>query len=208
MPTPAPAPQRSEPAGADFQAAWAAFCEGAEIAPGELDPPSLETMRQLGAFYRQSVLGLSDLFRDRASFKDEFRLERTQIGIGRNNPMKHLPPFDAGKMMLKKPMPGFLGAEEAVRDALEDVKRHQLAMLAGVQHALRAVFERLSPQTVDAAVKKLDAGKSLQWLGRGTDPWTVYQTMFQTLKQEAGSSASSVMSIAFREGYESFLRRH
>jgi predicted component of type VI protein secretion system len=57
-------------------------------------------------------------------------------------------------------------------------------------------------------VKKLDAGKSLQWLGRGTDPWTVYQTMFQTLKQEAGSSASSVMSIAFREGYESFLRRH
>ncbi|HEX8223815.1 MAG TPA: type VI secretion system-associated FHA domain protein TagH [Allosphingosinicella sp.] len=201
------APPAADPS-SDLAAAWRAFCEGAEIAPDDLDPPSLDSMRRLGAFYRQTVLGLADLMSDRASFKDEFRVARTQLGAGRNNPIKLLPPFEAGKMMLKAPLGGYLGAEETVREGLEDVKRHQLAMLAGVQHALRTLFERLSPEAVEAGVKALDARDGPKWLRRGADPWTIYQTMFQSLKQEAGSSASSVMSVAFRDGYESFLRRN
>lgn len=200
--------ERPRAPGGELAAAWSAFCEGAEIAPAELDPPSLEMMRELGAMYRQVVLGLSDLIRDRASFKHDFRVERTEVDIGPNNPMKHMLPYDAAKMMLNKPLPSFLGAEDSVRDGLEELKRHQLAMLAGVQHALRSVFEQLSPATVESTVRKLDASKGPNWLGRGTDPWAVYQTMFQTLEQEAGSSASGVMSTAFREGYEAFLRRH
>ena len=184
---------------------WAAFCEGAGIDPADLRT-SPDAMRRLGVLYRQVVLGLSDLIQDRAAFKDEFRVERTQLSFGRNNPLKHLPPLESAKLLLDNPLPGFMGAEDAVRSGLEDVKKHQLALLAGVQHALRAVFQRLSPAEVDRVMKKATGEKRGFSFGRGVDPWSVYQTMFEALRTDATSNVNSVMSVAFREGYEAFLK--
>ena len=193
--------------GADIPdaAGWAAFCEGAGIESTDLRT-SPDAMRRLGVLYRQVVLGLSDLIQDRASFKDEFRVERTQLSFGRNNPLKYLPPLDSAKLLLADPLPGFMGSEEAVRTALEDVKKHQLALLAGVQHALRAVFQRLAPSEVDRVMKKAAGEKRGLSLRRGVDPWSVYQAMFEALRQDATSNVNSVMSLAFREGYEAFLK--
>jgi len=185
---------------------WAAFCEGAGIDSSELRT-SPDAMRKLGILYRQVVLGLSDLIQDRAAFKDEFRVERTQLSFGRNNPIKYLGPLDSAKLLLADPMPGFMGSEDAVRAALEDIKRHQYAMLAGVQHALRTVFERLSPAEVKRMMDKAAHDKRGFGFGRGVNPWTVYQTMFEALRQDAASNVNSVMSAAFREGYEAFLRK-
>jgi type VI secretion system FHA domain protein len=184
--------------------AWAAFCEGAGIDPAELRR-SPDAMRRLGVLYRQVVLGMSDLIQDRAAFKNEFRVERTQLSFGRNNPLKHLPPLDSAKLLLADPMPGFMDAEDALRSAFEDVKKHQLAMLAGVQHALTAVFERLSPQEIERVMAKALGEKKGFSFSRGVNPWTVYQTVFEALRRDATSNVNSVMSVAFREGYEKFL---
>lgn len=162
-------------------------------------------MERLGVLYRQVVLGLSDLIQDRAAFKDEFRVERTQLAIGRNNPLKHLPPHEAARLLLGDPLPGFMDAESAVRGALEDIKKHQLAMLAGVQHALAAVFERLAPAEIEALIGRAASGRRLPF-GR-PDPWTVYKTVFEALKVDATNNVNSVMSVAFREGYEAFMKR-
>ena len=200
-PTP---PMVSAPTDADGSAPdWAAFCAGAGLDPASFRT-SAQTMRRLGVLYRQVVLGLSDLIQDRAAFKDEFRVERTQLSFGRNNPLKHLPPLDSAKLLLADPLPGFMDAEEAIRAGLEDVKRHQLALLAGVQHALKAVFERLSPGEVQRVMAKATSKRGL--LGRGVDPWSVYQTMWEALRTDATSNVNSVMSVAFREGYEAFLK--
>jgi len=200
-PAPAPAPS---PTGTPPPADWAAFCEGAGIDAADLRT-SPDTMRRLGVLYRQVVLGLSDLIQDRAAFKDEFRVERTQLSFGRNNPLKHLAPLDSAKLLLADPLPGFMDAEAAVRAGLEDVKRHQLALLAGVQHAMKTVFERLSPAEVERVMGRATAKRGL--LGRGVDPWAVYRTMWEALRADAASNAASVMSVAFREGYEAFLRQ-
>jgi type VI secretion system FHA domain protein len=142
---------------------------------------------------------------DRAAFKDEFRVERTQLSIGKNNPLKHLPPLDAAKVLLGEPLPGFLSTEETVRAAFEDIKKHQLAMLAGVQHALSAVFERLSPPEIEKLIETAGQKKSMSFF-RGIDRWSVYQTVFEALRRDAVSNANGVMSVAFREGYENFLK--
>ncbi|QZH74564.1 MAG: type VI secretion system-associated FHA domain protein TagH [Erythrobacter sp.] len=196
---PAPAPVPVATAGA---ADWSAFYEGAGMGPGELRL-SPDAMRRLGVMYRQVVLGMSDLMRDRAEFKDEFRVERTQLAIGRNNPLKHLPPQDAAKVLLGDPLPGFQDSEEAIRGAFEDLKRHQLAMLAGVQRALQAVFDRLSPEEIEKLTITANASKKL--LSLKVDPWDIYRTVFQALKKDATSNANGVMSVAFREGYEDYL---
>lgn len=206
-PSPVAAPPVAAPApGPAIDAAgWAAFFEGAGLAPGEVHL-SPDAMHRLGVLYRQVVLGLWDIIQDRAAFKDEFRVERTQLSIGRNNPLKHLPPLDAAKLLLGDPLPGFMGAEDAVRTAFEDIKKHQLAMLAGVQQALSAVFDRLSPQEIDALAQKAAGQRKGLPFGRGISPWSVYLTVFEALKKDATSNANGVMSVAFREGYERFLK--
>ena len=202
----APAAPKSPPqSGPSDAAGWAAFCEGAGLTQEEMRG-SPDAMRRLGTLYRQVVLGLSDLIQDRAAFKDEFRVERTQLSFGRNNPLKHLPALESAKLLLGDPLPGFMPAEDAVRSAFEDVKKHQLAMLAGVQHALTAVFERLAPAEVERIMKKAAATRKGLPFGRGVNPWTVYQTIFDALRLDAASNVNSVMSVAFREGYEAFLK--
>ena len=192
-------------AAATGDADWAAFCEGAGMAADELRL-SPDAMHRLGVLYRQVVLGLSDLIQDRAAFKDEFRVERTQLSMGRNNPLKHLPPLDSAKILLGEPLPGFMPASDAVRTAFEDIKKHQLAMLAGVQHALNSVFERLSPAEIEKLMEKAAGSKRGLPFTRGINPWTVYQTVFEALRRDAVSNVNSVMSVAFRDGYEKFLK--
>lgn len=198
-------PVRQAPATGGEEPDWAAFCAGAGLEAGELKL-SPDAMHRLGVLYRQVVLGLSDLIQDRAAFKDEFRVERTQLSMGRNNPLKHLPPLDTAKILLGDPLPGFMPADDAVRTAFEDIKKHQLAMLAGVQHALSAVFDRLSPAEIEKLMEKASGGKRGLPFTRGVNPWTVYQTVFEALRRDAVSNVNSVMSVAFRDGYEKFLR--
>jgi type VI secretion system FHA domain protein len=201
---PPPPPASTAPAGSDA-ADWAAFCEGAGIEISELRR-SPDAMRRLGILYRQVVLGLADLIQDRAAFKNEFRVERTQLSIGRNNPLKYLPALDTAKLLLGDPLPGYMEGGEAVRTGFEDVKKHQMAMLAGVQHALNAVFDRLSPQEIDRVMKKAAGEKRTLPFSRGVNPWTVYQAVFEALRTDSTSNVNGVISGAFREGYERFLK--
>lgn len=202
--TPAPAPVAGA-APAAGGADWAAFHEGAGLSPDELQLPP-DAMYRLGVLYRQVVLGLCDILQDRAAFKDEFRVERTQLSIGKNNPLKHLPALDAAKVLIGKGLPGFMDTEEAVRTSFEDVKKHQMAMLAGVQRALLVAFDRLSPQEIEKFTEKAGAHKK-GLLGRKPDTWAVYITVFEALKRDATSNANGVMSVAFREGYENFMKQ-
>lgn len=201
---PVPAPRAATTP--DAEADWAAFCEGAGISLDELRR-SPDAMRRLGVLYRQVVLGLSDLVRDRAAFKSEFRMEATMLAMGRNNPLKMLDPVDTARLLLADPLPGFMPADEAVRAAFEDIKKHQMAMLAGVQHALTAVFKRLAPAEIERLKEKAEGERRGLPFKRGVDAWTVYRTVFEALRIDATSNANSVMSLAFREGYEAFLKR-
>lgn len=205
--SPSPFPPASPPpaAGAAGGADWAAFYEGAGFTPEDLKLPP-DAMYRLGVLYRQVVLGLCDILQDRATFKDEFRVERTQLSMGRNNPLKHLPAFDAAKVVIGQPLPGFMDGEEAVRTSFEDIKKHQMAMLAGVQNALTTAFSRLSPQEMEKLVEKAQ-GEKKGFLGkRGIDRWSLYVTVYENLRRDATSNANGIMSSAFREGYEKFMK--
>jgi len=201
---PPPPPPAAAPAPAVDAASWAAFYEGAGFTPEELKLPP-DAMYRLGVFYRQAMLALCDILQDRATFKDEFRVERTQMAGGRNNPLKHLPAFEAAKVVLGKPLPGFMDGEEALRTAFEDIKRHQMAMLAGVQNALTTVFSRLSPAEMEKLVAAAE-GEKKGLFARRTDRWSIYVTIYENLRKDATSNANGVMGSAFREGYEKFTK--
>lgn len=204
-PSPEPANAPNAAAGGPDAAGWAAFYEGAGFTPDEMKLPP-DAMYRLGVMYRQVVLGLCDILQDRATFKDEFRVERTQLSVGRNNPLKHLAAFDAAKVVIGQPLPGFMDGEEAVRTSFEDIKKHQMAMLAGVQNALTTAFSRLSPAEMEKLVEQAESQKK-GFLGRrGIDRWSIYVTVYENLRKDATSNANGIMSSAFREGYEKFMK--
>ncbi len=204
MPAPAPVPVAAARAAGGTQD-WSKFYEGAGLSPDDV-PLDDDALFKLGQMYRQMVLGLCDILQDRAAFKDEFRVERTQLSIGRNNPMKHLPAIEVAKVLLGKPLPGFMGLDEALRTSLEDLKKHQLAMLAGVQNALLVVFDRLAPAEIERFAGKVENQKRTLLGRREPDKWAVYMTVFEALRRDATGNANGVMSVAFREGYENFMR--
>ena len=204
-PSPPPVDVAAAPAASTGMPDWSQFYEGAGLNPQDL-PLAPDALFKLGQMYRQMVLGMCDILQDRAAFKDEFRVERTQLSIGRNNPLKHLPAIEVAKVLLGKPLPGFMDMEESLRTSLEDLKKHQLAMLAGVQNALLVVFDRLAPAEIERFAGKVENQKRGLLGRREPDRWAVYMTVFEALRRDATGNANGVMSVAFREGYETFMK--
>ena len=66
------------------------------------------------------------------------------------------------------------------------------------------MFDRLSPEEIDKLTERANGNKNL--LSRKVDSWSLYATVYDALKKDATSNANGVMSVAFREGYEDYLK--
>ncbi len=184
----------------------AAFLEGAGLDPASFrDDDPVELMRRAGAAYRQSVLNFCDILRDRSFLKNEFRIERTLIGVEANNPLKFSDPREAAAKLLKAPERGFLDGQSALREAGEDIKKHQIAVLAGVRFALETLLDRFRPSSILKRAAK-EQGERRRLMGSG-DPvkqaWSKFETLHEVCAEEASTSSDGFVNRAFRAGYES-----
>src|SRR5262249_18234587 len=106
-------------------------------------------MRLVGEMFREMVAGLREVLMSRTAFKSEFRLERTMIQQTQNNPLKFsISADDAMQVLLRRPGPGYLPPLEAVREGVEDIKAHQVAVVAGLQVALTALLREFNPESL------------------------------------------------------------
>ncbi|MEM6897631.1 MAG: type VI secretion system-associated FHA domain protein TagH, partial [Pseudomonadota bacterium] len=111
---PAGAPTAAPVAGADG-AAVATFLKalGADDVP---IPPqqTVPTMQRMGEVMRMMIEGLREILMTRQSIKSEFRIERTMIQTGGNNPLKFsLSAEQAIETMVKPTAKGYLTAQAA-----------------------------------------------------------------------------------------------
>ena len=96
-----------------------------------------------------------------AALKREMRAELTMIVSRENNPLKFSPNVDVAlQHLLGPPAPGFMPAAPAVRDAFDDLRAHQLGVMAGMRAALdggeRDVAGRTHAFGAAAGVELLD----------------------------------------------------
>ena len=99
-------------------------------------------MERLGGVYRQAVLGIADLMRERTTLRNEYRMVHTAVQPEGNNPFKWVPPQRIAVELLRDEDGGYTTGERALNDALHDVKAHLLCMLAGMRAALSADIRR------------------------------------------------------------------
>lgn len=169
-PTPAPKPMGdlpSEPFSSDEPLHPAAV---AETAPAQ-DPflegflkgaglsedamlliPLRELGEMLGKCVRLGTHEMMQMLQDRSAVKlfvaQEDRTMRVAAG---NNPMKFMTdPDQAFETMFVTPRDGYLSGEDAFENALNDIRRHQMAMMAAVQPAMADMLAGLDPDQIEA----------------------------------------------------------
>jgi len=138
-----------------------AFCDGASLDSSQLageDPD--EIMRRVGAIYRHTLVGVSDLMAERDRARSHYDLQRTRIGGTGNNLFKWASTQRLAVDLLLTAPAGFLSGPDAVRSSLRAIKRHALASQAGMQACLRALVGMFSPGEIERAAPEEASGQA------------------------------------------------
>lgn len=180
----------------------AAFLDGTGLADVHpVDPVSC--MRGLGAAFRALVVGLRATLIARATVKSEFRIEQTMIRARGNNPLKFAAnDDDALAALLGAGRRADMTAEQAVADALRDIRTHELASMAAMQAAVRAMLEGLAPAKLRAAAEQ---GGGLLPAQRKARAWDAYEELHARTVRALSDDFDSVFGKAFARAYERAL---
>ena len=179
----------------------AAFLRGAAIDAQPKDATA--TMRALGAAFRALVSGIRMVLIARASIKSEFRIEQTMVRARGNNPLKFSADDDDALMaLLGAGRRTEMAADAAVSDALRDIRLHELASMAAMQQAVRALLARLDPAPLRAEAERAGGLLPAQRRARAFD---AFEKLHGDITRALADDFDSVFGKAFARAYEQAL---
>jgi type VI secretion system protein len=195
--------------GGPAEAAIAAFLAATRLADMPLsDADKVRVMKTAGEALALALKGLAEILAARASTKEEFRIERTTVGAAKNNPLKFsADENEALRALLIGRMPGFLNANEAVGEAIKDIKSHQLAVLAGMQAALATVLARFDPEKLE---KRLEQGSLMEGIlpaARKARLWDRFRELYEEIAGEVEDDFQKAFGAAFARAYRKQVDR-
>ncbi len=205
---PAKAAVAAEPVGPDAKALIYAFLEGAGLPHARLSDDQLpEIMKNLGAIFRETTQGLMEILLARGDIKGEFRLDRTNIGPIENNPLKTPPgqppltPEEVMTLLLIRRQGAYMPPVQAVREGFNDIKAHQLSVMAGIQSALSRLLQRFDPGNLETRLQQtvLD---SILAANRKAKYWDLFTAEYRTIAHEAEEDFNELFGDEFARAYE------
>ena len=163
-----------------------------------------DAMARLGRTLKSMITGLREILMTRTSIKSEFRIEQTMVNVGGNNPLKFsVSPEQAIEAMVKPTARGYLPSELAAAQALEDIKAHEVAMVTGMEAALKGVLARLNPETLTA---KIEAKGGFGFLkSRKAQYWEIYEAMYAEIADQAENDFHELFAREFAAAYKKQL---
>lgn len=207
-PTPAPAPvQAAAPvAPASGDELWSALRDGLACPTLTLPPLTPDLMHLLGTLLHEATRGTLDLLAARAATKREIRAESTMIVARENNPLKFSPSVEVALGHLLGPaVRGFMPPQQAMRDAHDDLRAHQIAFLAGMRAALDGLLHRFDPAVLESRLTQKSTLASLLPGARKAELWSVFQQQFAQLSREVEDNFHQVFGREFLRAYEAQL---
>ena len=186
-----------------------AFLRGAGLDQLRLDKVQAEAqMENIGRSYRLMVEGLIDVLRARASLKGEFRMQQTMIQPAENNPLKFAPNADeALLLLLRHGNQAFMAPDLAVRDSFNDLRAHQLAVMAGVEAAIKHLLRRFEPAQLEERMGK-PGGLSIIFNGsRQAQYWQQFTELYSNISREAQEDFQDLFGREFSRAYEEHSAR-
>ena len=202
---PAPAPV---PAASGDQSAARAFIMALDVEDLAIDDADLErTMTRMGRVMRTMIVGLREILMTRTSIKSEFRIDQTMIASGGNNPLKFsLSEDDAVTALVKPKAKGYLSSETATEQALDDIKAHEIAMVTGMEAAIKGVLAKLDPDVLAGQIETSTAIGSM-FKGKKARYWEVYEKMYAQISDQAENDFHELFSREFARAYKEQLEK-
>lgn len=193
-------PRVANPGGAHFD--WEGFLRAADVDPARVPP---ETAAMLGNIMRSVVQGLIEVLRARSEIKTEFRMPVTQVKVSENNPLKFAANAeDALGNLLGRRNSAYLPPQEAFDDAFNDVRFHQLAMLAGVRAGFDNLMNRFDPAQLQEGFER--QGKRGLFGGGGKATyWERYAERYEEMSKDRDETFRRLFGEEFARAYEQQL---
>jgi len=195
-----PAPQR---VGHDSE--LAAMLAGAGLDGVAVTP---ELARSFGEILRVVVSGVMDVLRARQQIKDEFRMRMTQFRPADNNPLKFSANVDdALHNLLVKRNAAYLGPVEAFEDAFDDLRNHQIAMLAGMRVAFESMLTQFDPDHLQEQFDRQLKKGSLLGVPARLRYWDSYRDACSAMVKDPEACFRKLFGEEFAKAYEEQLKR-
>ncbi|MGB3246753.1 MAG: type VI secretion system-associated FHA domain protein TagH [Sulfitobacter sp.] len=204
---PVPAPPSAAPSPSDTAAARA-FLEA--LGAGHLNIPDedlVATMGRLGGVLNTFVAGVRSILMTRQSIKSEFRINQTVISAGANNPLKFSVSVDqAIEAMARPTTKGYLPAADAAREAIDDISAHEVAMMTGMEAALKGVLAELDPAKLSERISK-DKSFTSVLTNKKARYWDVFESQYEKISDQAENDFHELFSKAFASAYQDQMQR-
>lgn len=169
------------------------------------DEDLVSTMSRMGHVTRMMIEGMREVLMTRTSIKSEFRIEQTMIQAGGNNPLKFsISPDQAIEAMVKPKAKGYLDATDATQQALDDIKAHEIAVITGMEAALKGILAKLDPAVL---AEKISVGGGLGSVLKSKKAryWEIYESMYADISDQAENDFQELFAKEFARAYQEQL---
>ncbi|SHH01398.1 type VI secretion system-associated FHA domain protein TagH [Marivita hallyeonensis] len=196
----------SSPVSEGDQSAARAFLQALDVEDLEIKDADLQpTMERAGRILRKMIVGLREILMTRTSIKSEFRIDQTMISAGGNNPLKFsLSEDQAVEALMKPKSKGYQAPETAAAEALDDIKAHEIAMVTGMEAAIKGVLAKLDPEILAGQIETSSAIGSM-FKGKKARYWEVYEKMYAQISDQAENDFHELFSREFARAYKEQL---
>lgn len=203
IPVPAPVPA-SGPAPAAQAGYLAEVLAGAGLPDAPVTP---ELARDLGQILNIVVSGLLDILRSRQRIKEELGIRPTIFRPAGNNPLKFSTDVhDALHNLLVKHNASYLGPVDAFADAFDDLRDHQLAMLAGMRVAFESMLADFDPDRLQEEFDRQGAKATLQLIPAKMRYWDQYREKRLEMKKDPEVTFTRLFGEEFARAYDEQFR--
>lgn len=194
--------------GADAVRLIQAFLDGAGVPTLHVSAHEPEAyLRAAGELFGTMVESLRDVLMSRAVVKGEFGVEQTMLRPRDNNALKFsVTPADAVAALLQPGRPGYMEPMRATREAFDDVRIHQLAVMAGVQAALFNLLKTFDPAALEARLQKGGMIESIMPGTRRAKLWEEFCATYKEIARDADSDFQAVFGREFARAYTEQVR--
>jgi type VI secretion system FHA domain protein len=162
----------------------------------------------VGAMLREATGGTMGLLMGRTMTKRESRLDMTMIATQANNPLKFFPDADSAlSQMLGNTFPGYIQPVRAYATAFDDLKAHELAILAGMRAALEGVLNRFDPAAIEQRLQVPSVMDKVLISNRKAKMWDRLVALYDEIARDADEDFQRMFGEQFSVAYEEQIAR-
>jgi type VI secretion system protein len=200
-----PHPASTEPAADGLRA----FLRGAglpDVAIGSADAAA--RLHAYGELLRELTSGVRELVAARALMKSEFRVPHTIIQPSGNNPLKFSVDLEQALQALLAPKSnGYSEPLSAVREAIADLRAHEVGVIAGMRKAAAKLLAALAPATLESRIEATGLLGSLVPAARRARCWEAYEAAYQEVAADLEEDVQGAFREAFATAYAEQVKK-